>query len=76
MERTQGREPRERNKDAVTKQVLGIINHEISDQSKSDLMVSMVRQRDGQNDTIAKRSQLQCRIDTVQEGRAWEAAGE
>lgn len=76
MERTQGREPRERSKDAVTKQVLGIINHEISDQSKSDLMVSVVRRRDGQNNTIARRSQVQCRIDTVQEGRAWEAAGE
>ena len=56
--------------------MLGIINHEISDQSKSDLMVSVVRRHDGQNNTIAKRSQLQCRIDTVQEGRAWEAAGE
>lgn len=60
----------------MTKQVLGIINHEISDQSKSDLMVSVVRRRDRQNNTIAKRSQLQCRIDTVQEGRAWEAARE
>ena len=76
MERTQGREPRERSKDAVTKQVLGIINHEISHLSKSDLMVSVGRRRDEQNNTIARRSQVQCRIDTVQEGRAWEAAGE